>query len=158
MLKSSKVHPYRRVLEISEMLTVQVLREKCRRDTSASVKALLILESPFIKDLGLLSFLFGPSWRERRPMASMCARRAIRKIKQCPHRVVLGWMAKIYYLKFLCASESTLTRCPRLHLQSLAPILFSTRVDVRQATGLEKKLLNLCHNMVNNILYWPHLG
>jgi hypothetical protein len=39
---------------------------------------------------------------------------------QCP---VLGWVTKIYYLELLRASEGTLSRWTRLHLQSLAPTL-----------------------------------
>jgi hypothetical protein len=34
---------------------------------------------------------------------------------------VIGWVTKIYYLELLRASEGTLSRWSRLHLQSLAP-------------------------------------
>jgi hypothetical protein len=44
-------------------------------------------------------------------------------------------VTKIYYLELLRASEGTLSRWSRLHLQSLAPTPVSRRVDVRQAAG-----------------------
>jgi hypothetical protein len=46
-----------------------------------------------------------------------------------------GMGTKIYYLGLLRASEGTLSRWSRLHLQSLAPTPDSRRVDVRQAAG-----------------------
>jgi hypothetical protein len=49
--------------------------------------------------------------------------------------VVIGWVTKIYYLELLRASEGTLNRWSRLHLQSLAPTPVSSRIDVRQAAG-----------------------
>jgi hypothetical protein len=66
--------------------------------------------------------------------------RAIVEAKQRSQRSVLGWVAKIYYLKLLRASEGTLSRWSRLHLQSLAPTndykcTVSRRVDVRQVAG-----------------------
>jgi hypothetical protein len=56
--------------------------------------------------------------------------RAIVEAKQRSQRSVLGWVAKIYYLKLLRASEGT----------SLAPTndykcTVSRRVDVRQVAG-----------------------
>jgi hypothetical protein len=48
---------------------------------------------------------------------------------------LMGWVTKIYYLELLRALEGTLNRWSRLHLQSLAPIPVSKRVDVRQAAG-----------------------
>jgi hypothetical protein len=47
----------------------------------------------------------------------------------------LGWVTEIYYLELLCASEGTLSRWSRLHLQSLTPTPVSRRVDVRQVAG-----------------------
>jgi hypothetical protein len=41
-------------------------------------------------------------------------------------------VTKIYYLELLRASEGTLSRWSRLHLQSLAPTPISKRVDVRR--------------------------
>jgi hypothetical protein len=70
---------------------------------------------------------------------------------------VLGWVTKIYYFELLRASEGTLSRWSRLHLQSLAPTPVSRRVDVRQAAGRKKSLANLYHNMMKNMLYRPHL-
>jgi hypothetical protein len=64
-----------------------------------------------------------------------CARRAIAETKQRFQRSVIGWVTKIYYLEFLRASEGTISRWSRLHLQSLAPIPDSRSVDVRQAAG-----------------------
>jgi hypothetical protein len=57
--------------------------------------------------------------REARWSSGQCARRAIAESK---HRSQwLGWVTKIYYLELLRASEGTLSRWSRLHLQSLAP-------------------------------------
>jgi hypothetical protein len=61
------------------------------------------------------------------------ARRAIAEAKQPKHRSVTGWVTKIYYLELRRASEGTLSRWSRLHLQSLAFSPFARRVDVRQA-------------------------
>jgi hypothetical protein len=58
------------------------------------------------------------------------ARRAIAEAKQRSQWSVIGWVNKIYYLKLLHASEGTLSRWSRLHLQSLAPTPGSRRVDV----------------------------
>jgi hypothetical protein len=55
--------------------------------------------------------------------------------KQRSQRSVIGWITKIYYLELLRASEGTLSRCFRLHLQLLAPAPVSRRVEVRQAAG-----------------------
>jgi hypothetical protein len=52
------------------------------------------------------------------------------ELKRSP-KSVLGWVIKIYYLEILCASEGTLSRYSRLHLQSLAPTPFPRRVDVK---------------------------
>jgi hypothetical protein len=45
---------------------------------------------------------------------------SVRSRKQTNQRLVIGWMIKIYYLELLRASEGTLSRWSRLHLQSLA--------------------------------------
>jgi hypothetical protein len=66
-----------------------------------------------------------------------CARRAVAEAKQCSQRSVIGWITKIYYLELLRATEGTLSRWSRLHLQSLAPTPVSRRVHVRQAAGRE---------------------
>jgi hypothetical protein len=55
--------------------------------------------------------------------------------KQRSQWSVMKWVTKIYYHELLRASEGTLNRWSRLHLQSLAPTLVSRRVDVRQAAG-----------------------
>jgi hypothetical protein len=64
---------------------------------------------------------------------SQCAWRAIAEAKQRSQWSVIGWVAKIYYLELLRASEGTLSRWSRLHLQSLAPTPVSRRMDVMQA-------------------------
>jgi hypothetical protein len=46
-------------------------------------------------------------------------RRAIAEFKQ--RWSIIGWVTKFYYLELLRASEGTLSRWSRLHLQSLAP-------------------------------------
>jgi hypothetical protein len=51
--------------------------------------------------------------------SGQCARRAIAEAKQRSQRPVLGWVTKIFYLEVLRASEVTLSRWSRLHLQSL---------------------------------------
>jgi hypothetical protein len=61
---------------------------------------------------------------------SQCAWHAIAEAKQRSQRSVIGWVTKIYYLN---ASEGTLSRWSRLHLQSLAPTPVARRVEVRQA-------------------------
>jgi hypothetical protein len=56
-------------------------------------------------------------------------------IAEAKHRFqwpVIGWVSKMYYLELLRASEGTLSRWSRLHLQSLAPTPVTRRVDVRQ--------------------------
>jgi hypothetical protein len=64
-----------------------------------------------------------------------CARRAIGEAKQRSQWSVIGWVTKIYYLKLLRATEGTLSRWSRLHLQSLVPTPVSRKVDVRQPVG-----------------------
>jgi hypothetical protein len=39
-------------------------------------------------------------------------------------RSVIGWVTKLFYIQLLRASEGTLSRCSRLHLQSLYPLQF----------------------------------
>jgi hypothetical protein len=58
------------------------------------------------------------------------ARRAITEAKQRSQRSAIGWVTKIYYLELLRASEDTLSRWSRLHLQSLAAAPVSLRVEV----------------------------
>jgi hypothetical protein len=65
---------------------------------------------------------------------SQCARRAIAEAKQRSQWSAIGSVTKIHY-PLLRASEGTLSRWTRLHLQSLAPIPVSRRVDVREAAG-----------------------
>jgi hypothetical protein len=50
-------------------------------------------------------------------MAPRSLRQAIVEVKQCWS--IIGWVTKIYYLELLRASEGTLSRWSRLHLQSL---------------------------------------
>jgi hypothetical protein len=59
----------------------------------------------------------------------------VRSRKHWSQWPVIGWVTKIYYLELLRASEGTLSRWSRLHLQSLAPTPVTRRVDVRQAAG-----------------------
>jgi hypothetical protein len=72
-------------------------------------------------------------------MSGQCARRAIAEPKHRSQWPVIGWVTKIYYLELLRASEGTLSRWSRLHLQSLAPTPISRRIDVRQAAGRKNK-------------------
>jgi hypothetical protein len=86
------------------------------------------------------------------------ARRAIAEAKHWSQWPIIGWVTKIYYLELFRASEGTLSSWSRLHLQSLAPTPVSRRVDVRQAAGRKNNCqINLCHNMMKNMLYRPHL-
>jgi hypothetical protein len=78
------------------------------------------------------------SWRGARWSSSQCSRRAIAEAKHRSQWPVLGWVTKIYYLELLRASEGTLSRWSRLHLQSLAPTPVSRRIDVTQAAGRKK--------------------
>jgi hypothetical protein len=73
--------------------------------------------------------------RDGRRPRGQCARRAIAEPKKCSHRPVIGWVTKIYCRELLRASEGTLSRWSRLHLQSLTLPPVSRRVDVRQAAG-----------------------
>jgi hypothetical protein len=46
---------------------------------------------------------------------------ALRSVAEVKQRwSVIGWVTKNYYLELPSASEGTLSRCSRLHLQSLA--------------------------------------
>jgi hypothetical protein len=56
------------------------------------------------------------------------------------------WVIKIYYLELLHASDGTLSRWSRLHLQSIAPAPVSRRVDIRQETGHKNNCQDLYHN------------
>jgi hypothetical protein len=56
-------------------------------------------------------------------------------VKQRWQSFVMGWVTNIYNLELLRVSESTLSRWSRLHLQLLAPLPDSRRVDVRQAVN-----------------------
>jgi hypothetical protein len=80
-----------------------------------------------IKDRAVIG---GARW-----LSGQCARRAIAEANHRSQWPVLGWVTKIYYLELLRASEGMLSRWSRLHLQSLAPIPVSRRVDVRLAAG-----------------------
>jgi hypothetical protein len=75
--------------------------------------------------------------RRARWARGQCGRGEIAEAKQRTQRSVIGWVTKIYYLELLRASEGTLSRWSRLHLQSLAPSPVSRRVDVKQATIAE---------------------
>jgi hypothetical protein len=97
-----------------------------------------------------------------------CARHAIAETKQRSQWSFIGWVTKIYYHELLRASEGTLSRSSRPHLQSLAPTpVVSRRVDVRQTAGLKNNLytinVTVCirhvfhQNMMKNMLYHPHL-
>jgi hypothetical protein len=57
------------------------------------------------------------------------------KLSNVPNGQSVGWVTKIYYLQLFRASDGTLSYWFWLHLQSLAPIPVSSRVDVRQAAG-----------------------
>jgi hypothetical protein len=54
--------------------------------------------------------------------SSKAPRRVIAETQQHSQWSVIGWVTKNYYLELLRASESTLSRWSRLHLQSFAPI------------------------------------
>jgi hypothetical protein len=82
------------------------------------------------------------------------------KIQRSIQHVVIKigrWMTKIYNLELLRASEGTLSRWSRLHLQSLAPTPVSRRVDVRQAAGRKNNCRIFITNVMKNMLYRPHL-
>jgi hypothetical protein len=59
----------------------------------------------------------------------------------------IGWVAKIYYLQLLGASQGTLCCWSWLHLQSLAATPFKELTSGRRPD----------QNMMENILYRPHL-
>jgi hypothetical protein len=67
-------------------------------------------------------------------MVERLVRSACSVIAEAKHRSqwpVLGWGTKIYYLELLRASERTLSRWSRLHLQSLEPTPVSRRPVVK---------------------------
>jgi hypothetical protein len=68
-------------------------------------------------------------------MGPRSVRSGIAEAKQLSQWSVIRWVTKIYDLDLLRASEGTLSRWYRLHLQSLAPTPVSRRVDVRQPAG-----------------------
>jgi hypothetical protein len=63
----------------------------------------------------------------------------------------------MYYLELLRASEGTLSCWSRLHLQSLASIPVSEKLDVRQAVGRKNKNAESLSQLDENMLYQPHL-
>jgi hypothetical protein len=67
--------------------------------------------------------------------------------KQCSQRPVIGWVTKIYYLELLRASEGTLSRWSRLHLQLLTPPAVSRWVDVERRPVV-KIIDKSIHNMI----------
>jgi hypothetical protein len=73
--------------------------------------------------------------RGARWSSGQCARRAFIEAKHRSQWPVIGWVTKIYYFELFRASEGTLCRWSRLHLQSLAFTPVSRRVNVRQAAG-----------------------
>jgi hypothetical protein len=82
----------------------------------------------------LYLFLTGAPGRGARWPRGQCFRRAIAEAKHHSQWSV-RWVTKIYYLELLRASEGTLNRWSRLHLQLLAHTPVSRKVDVRQAAG-----------------------
>jgi hypothetical protein len=73
---------------------------------------------------------------EARWSSGQCTRRAIAEAKHRSRLPVLGWVTNIYYLELLRASEGTLSRWSRLHLQSLVP---SFKEGWRQVGGRSYK-------------------
>ncbi|RVE54543.1 hypothetical protein evm_000664 [Chilo suppressalis] len=63
-----------------------------------------------------IPFIGGARWRKWLARSA-----AIVELKQLSQWSVIGWVNKNYYLELLRASEGTLSRWSRLHLQSLAP-------------------------------------
>jgi hypothetical protein len=56
------------------------------------------------------------------------------------------------------ASEGTVSRCSRLHLQSLAPTPDSMRVDVRQAAGRKNNCQSLSQHDEKHVVPTPLSG
>jgi hypothetical protein len=71
---------------------------------------------------------------------------------------VLGWVTKIYYLELLRASEGTLSRWSRLHLQSFEPTPVSRRVNVRQGAGRKNKKKSLSQHDEKHVVPTPLSG
>jgi hypothetical protein len=84
-------------------------------------------------------FVFGSTyrlhWYHTLPLNVESKYPLIVEAKQLSQRRVIGWLTKIYYFELDRASEGTLSRRSRLHLQSFVPTPVSRRVDVRQAAG-----------------------
>jgi hypothetical protein len=88
--------------------------------TNFNPKGVDIGAPDFIKPSHKIDFIrpWRPRHEELDGPAVSALRRAIVEVKQCWS--VIGWMTK-HYLELLRASDGTLSRWSRLHLQSLAP-------------------------------------
>jgi hypothetical protein len=67
-------------------------------------------------------------------------------------------VTKIHYLELLRASEGTLSRWSRLHLQSLAPTPVSRKVDVRQAAVVKIIAKSLSQHDEKHVVPTPLSG
>jgi hypothetical protein len=80
-------------------------------------------------------------------------RRAIAATKQRFQWSGIGWVTKIYYLELLRASEGTLSRRSRLHLQLLAPATVSRTSGRRPVVKIIAESIS---QQDDNMLYQPH--
>jgi hypothetical protein len=71
---------------------------------------------------------------------------------------VIGWVPETYYFELLRASEGTLSRWSRLHLQSLAPATVSRRFDIRQAAGRKNNCRSLSQHAKKHVVTIPLIG
>jgi hypothetical protein len=105
----------------------------------------------------LIYFWLSSLFRGARRSIGQCPRRAIVEAKHRSQWPVLGWVIKINYLELLRASEGTISRWSRLHLQSLPPTPVSRRFDIRQAAGRKNNCRIFITTWRQNFLYRPHL-
>jgi hypothetical protein len=124
-----------------------------RRATSKAILSYINIRN---QRIFLCHMMYKYITRGARWSSGQCARRASAEAKHRSQWPVLGWVTKIYYLELFRASEGTLSRWSRLHLQSLAPIPVSRRVDVRQAAG-RKIIAESLSQHDKYMLYRPHL-
>jgi hypothetical protein len=96
--------------------------------------------------------LFGGARRPR----GKSRRRATAEAEPNLQKLVIGWVTKINYLELLHASEDTLSRWPRLHLQSFVATPFQGGLT----TGWRPvvKIIAECLSQHDeNMMYRPHL-
>jgi hypothetical protein len=76
----------------------------------------------------------------------------VRSRKLSNVRPVIGWVTKIYYLEFLRASEGTLSRWSRLHLQSFVSPPSTTCLLTSGRRPVVKTIINILNTYTQEYL------